>query len=278
MSQRRGFTLIELLVVIAIIAVLIALLLPAVQQAREAARRAQCKNNLKQLGLALHNYHGVHRVFPPGCVQDEIVPGSGDIRNAVNAFVFLMPYYDQGNLYDQWNLNLTQLHADNAIPDGTAVGMLFCPSRRTFEDGTTGFAAGSALGDYALSGGTGNVMAADSAGWLGMFHANSNIRIADIADGTSSTIAIGEKWVDHPNGDGPQYRLGWHADRNMNSPMNDDPLTTWSNADCTFGSEHIGGAHFLFADGTVHFVSETIHFPTYQNLGNRNDGNVVEFP
>ncbi|VAX38341.1 hypothetical protein-transmembrane region and signal peptide prediction, partial [hydrothermal vent metagenome] len=93
--QKRGFTLIELLVVIAIIAILIALLLPAVQQAREAARRSACKNNMKQIGLALHNYHDVHRSFPPGAMKDEEIGG----KPGFSFLVMILPFVDQANVY-----------------------------------------------------------------------------------------------------------------------------------------------------------------------------------
>ncbi len=103
-NQRRGFTLIELLVVIAIIAILIALLLPAVQQAREAARRSTCKNNLKQIGLALHNYHETHRVFPPSVASPGASSSSGIITNATG-WIMLLPYLDQATLYQQYNFD-----------------------------------------------------------------------------------------------------------------------------------------------------------------------------
>jgi prepilin-type N-terminal cleavage/methylation domain-containing protein len=277
MIRRTGFTLIELLVVIAIIAVLIALLLPAVQQAREAARRTTCKNQLKQLGLALHNYHDSHSTFPPGFVNAPIAPG--DNRNAINAFVFLMPFYDQGALYNQWDFNLTQLSPENAVPNSTPVALLFCPTRRAPLNAGLSF-SNSARGDYALSAGTGHVGANTVETRVGMFHANNLTRIADVKDGTSVTIAMGEKRITEStaDADGPQYRLGWHSIRNMQSPMNRDVLTQWSNDDCNFGSDHTGGAHFLFADGAVHFVSENINFITYQRLGDRADGEVVQFP
>ena len=116
---RRGFTLIELLVVIAIIAILIALLLPAVQQAREAARRTQCKNNLKQLGLALHNYHDVHRCFPFG---------HEGTTKSFSAFSMLLPYLEQANVYNQIDFNVPISHANNAGPLLIELPALRCPS------------------------------------------------------------------------------------------------------------------------------------------------------
>ena len=109
-NRSRGFTLIELLVVIAIIAILVALLLPAVQQAREAARRSSCKNNLKQLGLALHNYHDSHNVFPPATINAGLqncqnhIPGGGPILNHT-CYQMLLPYLEQGPLYDRYNFS-----------------------------------------------------------------------------------------------------------------------------------------------------------------------------
>ena len=138
--RSRGFTLIELLVVIAIIAILIALLLPAVQQAREAARRSQCKNNLKQFGLALHNYHDTHRIFPPGNVN----PGTGSfsawipaggVRNH-NGFLFLLPFIDQAAIYNSIDFSVATGTADTAGIGGGGIQ----------KDG-----AGRVLTDYAVS-------------------------------------------------------------------------------------------------------------------------------
>jgi prepilin-type N-terminal cleavage/methylation domain-containing protein len=110
LRQRNGFTLIELLVVIAIIAILIALLLPAVQQAREAARRTQCKNNLKQIGLAMHNYHDVHNQFPPGMIfggdMNNVIPAGQTYSLNHTGWTLILPYIDQAPLYNQWNPNV----------------------------------------------------------------------------------------------------------------------------------------------------------------------------
>ncbi|QDT39831.1 DUF1559 domain-containing protein [Stratiformator vulcanicus] len=142
---RRGFTLIELLVVIAIIAILIALLLPAVQQAREAARRSQCKNNLKQIGLGLHNYHDTHGVFPPGWVGNDIdgsasIPsgdyegdtnsngGGTDIRNGFAWSAFILPQLEQTNLYESMNFNLSIDNAANQAAISTFIPTFACPS------------------------------------------------------------------------------------------------------------------------------------------------------
>jgi len=125
--RQRGFTLIELLVVIAIIAVLIALLLPAVQQAREAARRSQCKNNMKQLGLAVHNYHEIHNMIPPGLMVFESPPGNGGFAGQGTG-VFLLPFIEQSNLYNRYDHNKGFDHADNQVVTRTPIPVYQCPS------------------------------------------------------------------------------------------------------------------------------------------------------
>src|SRR6185295_14145604 len=149
---RPGFTLIELLVVIAIIAILIALLLPAVQQAREAARRGQCRNNLKQIGLAIQNFHEVKGTLPSSRLGPQ----------HASWFVQILPYIDQATLYKQWNLNETY-YLQPAAARTTSVPMFYCPSRRAsmlstqFEISSTGLPDmqqyPGALGDYAANGG-----------------------------------------------------------------------------------------------------------------------------
>ena len=264
--RKSGFTLIELLVVIAIIAILVALLLPAVQQAREAARRSSCKNNLKQIGLALHNYHDTHNVFPPGSVG----------VNITSTFAFILPYMEQSALYDLWNFNRPMDHADNGPARGGVVDGYFCPSRsRTGNRDTNN--PPQACGDYATSVGTANINTSNPNNWVGMFNQNSNTKMRDLTDGTSNTIAVGEKRTAQQSLMSPVFRWGWHASRGMNTRMNVH-ATTWNDDWANFGSEHKGGAQFLFADGAVHFVSENIDFDLYRNLGNRADGNVVNFP
>lgn len=297
--RHKGFTLIELLVVIAIIAVLIALLLPAVQQAREAARRSQCKNNLKQMGLAMHNYHDQSRMFPPGAVYARINPSATPAiyHNYISAWVFIMPFIDQANLYSTWNFNYMQNESPNSDvngPNRKPVSTYFCPSRPSRP--THFFAAGattSAAGDYALSAGTGSVTAGASAGTSapGVFYVNSPTKMRDVTDGTSNTILVGEKLTRIPNkpgdntADNAQYRFSWHSTRNTTSPMNRDTYynlagnaNPFHETDCNFGSDHVGGAQFLFADGSVHFINENINLQLYQRLSDRADGNPVNFP
>jgi prepilin-type N-terminal cleavage/methylation domain-containing protein len=217
-SRRAGFTLIELLVVIAIIATLIALLLPAVQAAREAARRSQCRNNLKQFGIAMHNYHDVARMFPMGAsVYGQSLsalgfPGLNSyVQTMASAFLLMTPYDEQtafARAY-QWNravnsqsvtastngVGLTQ----SAMQAASASGLYRCPSD-TFPANFQGQVTNSGIYDvplnYGLSHGVSDVLCWKEANVpsteRGVFGINSNTRIRDITDGTSSTIAIGE--------------------------------------------------------------------------------------
>jgi len=176
---RRGFTLIELLVVIAIIAVLVALLLPAVQQAREAARRSSCKNNLKQLGLALHNYHDTYTKFPQG--QFQIEGANGWEGNGI--MVPLLPYLDQAPLYNQWNFNVTYLSGSNVTPSRTKIAAFRCPSDRDYPGAEAGV-------NYAGCGGASiNIWSADS---NGVFPRLVSASMASVQDGTSNVIAFSE--------------------------------------------------------------------------------------
>ncbi len=206
MSRRRAFTLIELLVVIAIIAVLVSLLLPAVQQAREAARRTQCKNNLKQLGIALHNYHGALETFPPN-----LVPGGTNYNYSAGnwgVLAYLSPYLDQTAIYDLMNLNAPTygqvgsnwsiFDPNNQIAAGIMVPIFLCPSDRSMSLGSGYGVSSLAPANYVANMGSGlntspqGTFNGSPYNADGVFYADSRVRIGDIRDGSSNTAAISE--------------------------------------------------------------------------------------
>ncbi|HEY2252736.1 MAG TPA: DUF1559 domain-containing protein, partial [Planctomycetaceae bacterium] len=270
MRHRRGFTLIELLVVIAIIAVLVALLLPAVQQAREAARRSQCRNNLKQIGLALHNYHSSYNTFPPGYVAGAIYPATSC---GWGWCAQLLPYLDQTPLYNSINFQLPIENSANVpLLSKTLSGML-CPSDQTgagqftITDGAGAVLIQAAVASsYAATVGD-DSSEADALTGNGVFFRNSRIRISDIADGTSTTVLVGERafayvnatWLGAPNN--AVVKSGslnpWKA-ATATSPIFVQVHNNWINIMTDsdgglddFSSLHTGGAQLLFADGSV---------------------------
>lgn len=305
-----GFTLIELLVVIAIIAILVSLLLPAVQQAREAARRTQCRNHLKQLGLALHNYHDVHSCFPPGWIEPLSKWGltPAETRNGFAWGAMILPYVEQGNLYSQINFEaalLTEPDRNPATPQlennatlaATQVLTIFhCPSDVGPERQDNWNNAGVTIADMAMSDYVGNLgtwpvwgNGSHSAPAEGIFFRNSRIRISQITDGTSNTFLLGERrWTGvYPNGYplfGDAYWIGtvdgWALDITGSTAkyMNHGHPSA-------FSSQHSGGATFALCDGSVRFVSENINCNEdvidgpgtgiYQRLGHRADGQVI---
>jgi len=204
--KRRGFTLIELLVVIAIIAVLVALLLPAVQQAREAARRSSCKNNLKQIGLALHNYHDTHGQFPPGAIYQPTTPGGApengrDAQWGATWVIMILPFLDQAPLYNQYNSSLiartgNATTANNNVTRSTLVAWN-CPSHPSVNSFLTQDFNGFAKGNYAGNtgaGGTFNRSDSRNGQIKGVFSAveQYGAKFRDMLDGSSNTIAVGE--------------------------------------------------------------------------------------
>jgi prepilin-type N-terminal cleavage/methylation domain-containing protein/prepilin-type processing-associated H-X9-DG protein len=330
--MKRGFTLIELLVVIAIIAVLIALLLPAVQAAREAARRSQCVNNLKQIGLGLHNYHQTSDVFPTGgsCNAPQDSYGSFNyncvIWNGVSAQALMLSYMEQSQIYNAINMNLagpggTLGNTANSTTFYTKINVFLCPS-----DGYAGQSSGN-LNSY--RGNFGTTSQSYSSTSTGVFSYGQAYGVNTITDGTSNTIAYGEQLVGYSGN--PQYRgngmnstgvmqnfnvetLGvqtvnqalqtcttafrsgsplpysghywWvgtmgHSMFNTVVPPNSN-LFPWANCKTGGGgsysnamSNHSGGANFLFADGSVKFIKNSINQYTYWNIGTRNMGEVV---
>lgn len=201
--KRRGFTLIELLVVIAIMAILIALLLPAVQQAREAARRTQCRNNLKQFGLALHNYHDVHQTLPPGGIVVPLPPPDF-VGGWANANALLLPYFEQANLY---RLYQSELRWDQQSPQlaRTVIPTFVCPSspgsnpivQPLFGPGALDFGTGDTYGvtHYLFSKGATDVWclpANQPNNERGMFDLTRATKFRDVTDGLTNTFAMGE--------------------------------------------------------------------------------------
>lgn len=206
MSRRRltrGFTLIELLVVIAIIAILVALLLPAVQQAREAARRTQCKNNLKQLGIALHNYHDTFNCFPPAHIRTQsAIPANNTLTGwrGFSAHSMLLPYIEQQNLYNTIDFTTYFDAPQNTVPRRTRIAAFLCPSDAPFNTADTGNnsypgSMGTNLGQYVTQ-----------AFRNGVFNFDVTMRMRDIYDGTSNSVAFGEHLMGDNNGSA--YRPG----------------------------------------------------------------------
>jgi prepilin-type N-terminal cleavage/methylation domain-containing protein/prepilin-type processing-associated H-X9-DG protein len=365
-TSRRGFTLIELLVVIGIIAILIAVLLPAVQSAREAARRAQCANNLKQLGVAFASYESTHGVFPLGGVTGVTKvanSGWGDQlnNNGLSWVALTLPFLEQTNLYNSINFQVAITNSvaqpDFATAWYTKINTLLCPSDGD-QDGfrADGRSGGGGLGQYAATaaplppgGGArmvpvtnylasfgdnycigpltttaifptetpytiwppvpgqsrigwpgyqgtyadinANLPPTRNAGVLrGMFDCTTNqvVRLASIVDGTSNTIAAGES-LPAQRADNNVWQFGAGANGttvpiNYPTPLDCDTAggfgtSNWASrcsyANTGFKSHHPGGANFVFADGSVHFLKQSIVMTTYCALGSRNGGEVV---
>ncbi|UUO09001.1 DUF1559 domain-containing protein [Blastopirellula sp. J2-11] len=295
--RKSAFTLVELLVVIAIIGVLIALLLPAVQQARESARRMQCTNNLKQMGLGLHNHHDTFGNFPPGqmSVSNRDQAGAAKAwsdKNSLSWMVFVLPYIEQESLFQQIrdeNDNFdVYLDRFSWWTTGTnwgqiAVDGFMCPScpmptanPHRKDNAKTNYKAilGTEYPDN---------LATDDAGYMkkfsGTFWLNSETGFNDLTDGTSNTVFIGEQ----DGAEKPRRASCWVGsdkahwlNNNLGSTSANPSFTiNGSNAWGALGSMHPGGANFCRADGSVVFIPETIDGTVYESFGTRSGGEVT---
>lgn len=322
----RGFTLIELLVVIAIIGLLVALLLPAVQQARSAARKTQCANNLKQLGLATHSFHDTYGAFPPARLILDVPRAAGaDVGTFIGMdeptwLVRLLPFLEQSTLHSQWDEYLTY----SEIPNSArlkALPVFLCPERHSVDTavvdeavvtitapcgcpGGTQTVPGGAIADYAANhgdlspgairrptdffwggNGTGVIISSRPIGDETAIERNwkDKVRIADVTDGTSNTLLIGENhvlrtWKNKTPFNGPAYfgrfltnfsriagpgiPLGHHQD-------------DYRAGSYSFGSSHSGYVQFSMADGSVRTISTSINTRLLGHLANRHDGETV---
>ncbi len=329
MFRRRAFTLIELLVVIAIIAVLIALLLPAVQQAREAARRTQCRNNLKQMGLALHNYHDVHNGFPPGIVSRLanaawVMPAGAcnaapdDLGAGWSFFARMLPYLEQGNFHSTIDFDLPLTDPVNAGGRRKVVSSFRCPSDagppsiQIYDCGSppsvsntptvlTDGGGTSYVGNLGggMTGGDPNYGCYEYQPFNGIFHRNVSIRAADVTDGLSNTLGIGERhgsfvqsaWAGIVAGQEVIYNS---AARPL--PYNPalPPCQNWrptitavvvhnrqytlnapNGSPASYYSPHVGGGNFLLMDGSTRTISASIDLSIMRGLSTRNNQEVI---
>jgi len=299
-----AFTLVELLVVIAIIGVLIALLLPAVQAARESARRAQCQNNLKQIGLAALQFEDAYKRLPPGAVWN----GAGTEKGS--AYIYLLPYLEQNPLYNAFDLTRTSIDGSTfpgttKLIASTIIPTLICPSDphpKLYYDTLASHNYAASRGPTAVFDNPGcpcpnpwqslaQAPFDDPKNFAGPFtRLGTQVRLAEISDGQSNTIFFGEvrpRCSEHA-------RNGWGMTNNGNGfcttliPINYDSCNentanacnrpcNWS-TELGFRSLHPRGALFAFGDGSVHYLPQTIDHPLYQNLGAKADGQAATAP
>ncbi len=296
-AARRAFTVVELLVVIAVIAVVCALILPAVQRAREAARRVACKNNLHQLGVALNAYHDARQCLPSGWILE--TPVAGNSQNGWGWLAMLLPSMDQGPLFNSINFNHRVENASNETARLSVVTAFLCPSDHVparvpfFRKGFGPSPSAASLQRAANTVSAGGIMfEVAGASYLGVFGTsdpddrpdvrgdgvfahNSAVRFADLIDGSSQTLIVGERsarrlagtWTGmHPEEDeGPERIVGF-AEHSPNHADADE---------AEFSSRHPCGVNFLFGDGSVRFLSDDMDRLVYQALCTRAGGETI---
>ncbi len=319
--SRRGFTVIELLAVVAVVGILLILLLPAVQAAREAARRIQCRNNLKQIGLALHNYHDAFSMLPFAGAADTYAPnGTGHVVNGFNWRVFILPYLDQGTLYQElsaidagFRSVVTNSASWKQLPQHqTVIPVYQCPSEaagsmqtvcyQTYVYGPTDTA--SAISNYfgsagpaatfpavnlgcGVCGNDANCLCADRGGMLGSAALSggsgvfslrpTRVSLAQVTDGASHTLLVGESARTHFSGaPSPEEIYLWMEPFSLLSTVNGVNTRSYQAANTQeFCSNHGGGAHFVFVDGSVRFISECIDLWLLSHLGTKSGSEII---
>lgn len=285
---QSAFTLVELLVVIAIIGILVGLLLPAVQAAREAARRMSCQNNLKQFGLAMHNHHDTFKLFP--------YVRSGGGQNRHTWAMQLLPFIEQKNLYDTYKSTITGVNQTDGFNNHTAtnqtivnarqtqMSVFHCPSRGrgSLSPITNGSTVMGMPSDYAAC--AGNTSTVPTNGVFRIVNSNhlkSGVKMGDISDGTSNTIMLGEKHV-HLNNKNHPVQDGMILSGSEQQTYYRRAGTSWPLAisnlvavNFQFGSWHTGVTQFVFADGSVRGLSNSVPGQVVGLMAARDDGEVI---
>lgn len=340
--KRKGFTLIELLVVIAIIAILIGLLLPAVQKVRDAAARLQCTNNLKQIGLGIHAYAGTHGCFPTGGEGTEYGTTTAfTVMDTASTWMVLLPYVEQGNLYAQIRIDQHYSQQASQAPFKTAITTYVCPANPGISDGLD--MQGYGIVDYMAAAYTdldnSGVRQSGSLVWRkhGLLHQTykpgtettspdgtkwgptrlkGGVKIAQVKDGTSNTIAFGEdvgrgvnlggaviergkydqpgstsvktwiaRWAEPDTGNGVSGASAGDTTRIINNnaqPLGGPTACPWTTNNCgpndEFFSFHEGGCNMVFGDGHVAFLGDDLDRVTIRNLVTYNGGEVAVAP
>jgi prepilin-type N-terminal cleavage/methylation domain-containing protein len=311
-ASRAAFTLIELLVVIAIIAILIALLVPAVQKVREAAARAQCQNNLKQIAMAVHGFHDANKRIPyNGNPSDTVNSGTGTTANSWSFFARMLPYMEQTPLYTSAGIDSSSLV--NNIATKTNIPIFFCPSDDAKDNSPSPNTANNWItsapvsvtnykgvsgsnfcwGPYPNVGTNGSCdcfYQNNTGRGDGMFFRTDiifHLRLSDITDGTSNTFMIGEDiplldcWCAWPYANTAVGTCNFPPNLNLDQKYGICDANAvkadaaWSN---TFGfrSRHVEGLQFAYADGSVHFIQEAIDLPTYRAMSTIQGGETLD--